>query len=992
MPVPTPEQWRALGPYLDEAIEKTDAERSAWLSALRTRNPAIADQLEVCLDQHRALSEAGFLEGRSAELSWEAGLAGQTLGAYRLISQIGEGGSSSVWLAERNDARFERRVAVKFLKIARMGRAGEQRFRREGLILGKLAHPHIAELFDAGVSHAGQPYLILEHIDGDHIERYCDRHKLTIEARIALFLDALDAVAYAHDHQVIHRDLKPPNILVRRDGQVKLLDFSIAKLIEDEAALAAESTQMLTPEYAAPEQISGGATTPATDVYALGVVLYILLTGQHPSGAGPQTQAGLMHSILDSEPVRPSDVVSFEATGGHNAAMRATTPPQLGRTLRGDLDTIVLKALKKKSGERYSSVRALAADLRSYLRHEPIQAKPDSLAYRSGKFLRRHRWKATATAFASLATAGAALAAWTFAHRSEPSPELKQQRLTANAASLPVLDAAISPDGKYLGFTDREGIHLQTVETGEIRDVMLLPEMPRISAQWAFGSWYPDSLRFVASVSIAGKPETVWSVPVSGQSPEKLAEVDALTGVASVSPDGSHIAFAAQHSAVGAAELWVMGPRGESPHRILTAENGSGFWGITWSPAGNRLAYMHLRPDSRRSEALSVTIQTCDLSGANQTTVVREDTISAFAWVPPNRLIYSRSTQRGSARTGDLWELTVDGRDGTPQGAPSRRTDWSGFSIKRMNATADGKRLAFVRRAHHSSIFVGELADNGNRVLHSRRLLDDDHINIALAWTPDSREVIFSSQHAATRQIFRQALRPGSIPQQLTSSPVTSYYVARLTPDGRSVLLEGEPSRLGPMGIYRAAVTGGVPQLLFPVDGLTQFWCSNKAVGLCVTGGIADGRNELVISSFDPGKAGPKEVLHIPVEPRTDARVGWDYSWELSPDGAWIAMLKRYTNRIRLIPLSGGPEKSVTVAGYPELMNLDWSVDSQSFYVSTYGPAGGTMLHIDLLGTAQSIWTQPDAVYLSGFPSPDARHLAITSESADANVWMFGNF
>ena len=196
----------------------------------------------------------------------------------------------TVWLAERNDGRFERRVAVKVLNIALMGKGGEERFKREGRILGRLTHPHIAELIDAGVSPAGQPFLVLEYVEGDHIDRYCDQHRLDVRARVRLFLDALHAVAQAHANLIVHRDLKPSNILVRTDGQAKLLDFGIAKLLEGdgqtgESPLTLEGGRAMTPEYAAPEQLKGEAVTTATDVYASGVLLYVLLTGQHPAGA-----------------------------------------------------------------------------------------------------------------------------------------------------------------------------------------------------------------------------------------------------------------------------------------------------------------------------------------------------------------------------------------------------------------------------------------------------------------------------------------------------------------------------------------------------------------------------------------------------------------------------------------------------------------------------------------------------------------------------------
>lgn len=381
-----PDSWLAVSPYLDKALDMEEQERGAWLKSLRNENPSIADQVETLLDEHRALRGAGFLDQAPSLPA----LAGQSIGAYTLMSPIGEGGMGAVWLAERSDGRFERRVALKFLRIALAGQSGEERFKREGTILGRLAHANIAQLLDAGVSPNGQPYLVLEHVEGEHIDRHCDERKLDVDARIGLFLEVLAAVAHAHANLIVHRDLKPSNVLVNTEGHVKLLDFGIAKLLEDEglpgiaSKLTREAGGAMTLLYAAPEQVTGGAVTTATDVYALGVMLYVLLTGQHPAGPSPTSVADVIKSIVDTEPVRLSRVAS----------------DKLGRRLSGDLETIVAKALKKNPQERYVSVSEFANDLRRHLNHEPIGARADTLRYRAVKFVRRNR---TAVALASLA-------------------------------------------------------------------------------------------------------------------------------------------------------------------------------------------------------------------------------------------------------------------------------------------------------------------------------------------------------------------------------------------------------------------------------------------------------------------------------------------------------------------------------------------------------------------------------------------------------------
>ncbi|HEX3704366.1 MAG TPA: serine/threonine-protein kinase [Vicinamibacterales bacterium] len=391
-----PRQWQAISEHLDRALDMGVGERAAWLAMLEQREPTLASELRLLLDEHRAVVLERFLEEGPPTPLGLPPAAGQTIGAYRLIAPIGEGGMGSVWLAERMDGRFDRRVAAKFLSVALVGR-GEERFRREGAILARLSHPHIAQLIDAGVSDGHQPYLILEHVDGEHIDAYCDRRTLDVGARITLFVDVLAALAHAHTMLIVHRDIKPSNVLVTADGSVKLLDFGIAKLLEDEGRegtatkLTLDGGGALTPEYAAPEQMTGGPITTATDVYSLGVLLYVLLSGRHPSGAA-RTPADLVKALVETEPRRLSDVVG--AVGGEsaaNAARRASTPDRLRRLARADLDTILARALKKEPAQRYPSVAALADDLRRYMRHEPIAARPDTMAYRTTKFVRRNR-------------------------------------------------------------------------------------------------------------------------------------------------------------------------------------------------------------------------------------------------------------------------------------------------------------------------------------------------------------------------------------------------------------------------------------------------------------------------------------------------------------------------------------------------------------------------------------------------------------------------
>jgi serine/threonine-protein kinase len=388
--------WAEISPILDTALELSPADRRELVSGIGRERPALADALSRLLESHDRLVGSDFLASSPHAITdSRPSLVGHTLGAYTLEAPLGVGGMGTVWRARRSDGRYEGSVAVKVLNLALVGQAGDDRFRREGTILARLAHPHIARLLDAGVTVAGQPYLVLEFVEGTRLDRYADEHRLPAGARLELFLQVADAVAHAHASLIAHRDLKPSNVLVDRQGQVKLLDFGIGKLLEESLEDPSERTLVgglsLTPEYAAPEQARGDAVTTAVDVYALGVLLHILLTGRHPTGASARNSVDHLRALAEREPERASDAVGSGDSAEARAALRGSTPARLRRQFRGDLDRIVVAALRKAPADRYPSVTALIDDVRRYLRHEPVSIRAPHWRYRAARFLRRHR-------------------------------------------------------------------------------------------------------------------------------------------------------------------------------------------------------------------------------------------------------------------------------------------------------------------------------------------------------------------------------------------------------------------------------------------------------------------------------------------------------------------------------------------------------------------------------------------------------------------------
>ncbi|HET9445075.1 MAG TPA: serine/threonine-protein kinase [Steroidobacteraceae bacterium] len=383
-------RWPEIDGYLDRALDLTPAERERWLNELTSSQPGMAKMLRELLAECEALNASQFLEVSPLVDLPTLGrpkLEGERIGAYTIERLLGRGGMGEVWHARRSDGRFEAECAIKFLDDTLSQKKLVERFRREGRLLARLAHPNIARLLDAGATADGRQFLVLEYVDGARIDRYCDLHGLQTEARIRLFAEAVLAVAHAHSNLIVHRDLKPSNVLVTRGGAVKLLDFGIAKLIGVRRPDGDESTRtlveeiVLTPEYAAPEQLLGEPPSTATDVYQLGMLLFVLLIGRHPlQSAG--TRADRIRAALAGRVPRASDL----ATGA------------LRKKLRGDLDAILATALHADPHRRYQTAAALRDELLRYLSREPVIARRGARLYGMRTFIARHRMAVTACA------------------------------------------------------------------------------------------------------------------------------------------------------------------------------------------------------------------------------------------------------------------------------------------------------------------------------------------------------------------------------------------------------------------------------------------------------------------------------------------------------------------------------------------------------------------------------------------------------------------
>lgn len=438
--------WKQLWEVFEAAVDLPEPERTAYLKATCAGDQALLEQVQKLIA--RDAQESGPLDRAiDPEAVIDAVSAGtpKSVGPYRIEEEIGRGGAGQVFLGTRDDPDFEQKVAIKLIPLGRYSQSVQKRFLLERQILSDLDHENIARLLDGGITDEGIPYLIMEFIDGVPIDEYCDSHSLSLEQRLVLFRQVCDAVHYAHRQLVVHRDIKPGNVLVDQQGRVKLLDFGVAKLLEPGFAENLPATEtvgrMATPEYASPEQLRGERLSTATDIYSLGVLLYQLLTGRRPIDIDRSDLVSAVSAITLNEPVRPSAMQRSPASRPESRAPAA-------RLLRGDLDNIVMLALRKDPDRRYASAALFSQDIERYQAGFPVLARAESVSYRVGKFVRRHPFGVAATTLAAVLLAGLAVTSFIQAQNLEVAlaeARLEQQKSSQIAEFLQGLFEANDP-------------------------------------------------------------------------------------------------------------------------------------------------------------------------------------------------------------------------------------------------------------------------------------------------------------------------------------------------------------------------------------------------------------------------------------------------------------------------------------------------------------------------------------------------------------------
>jgi Tol biopolymer transport system component/DNA-binding winged helix-turn-helix (wHTH) protein len=576
-------------------------------------------------------------------------------------------------------------------------------------------------------------------------------------------------------------------------------------------------------------------------------------------------------------------------------------------------------------------------------------------------------------------------------------PEATQ--LTANSSENPVTSSAISPDGKYLAFTDHmKKIRMRLLKTGETRTVPEPESLKGSFVDWHVASWFPDGTRFLVNAStsktVAKSPgskhfnppvtpvaqeSSIWSVSLLGGAPGKLRD-DAEAY--SVSPDGSLIAFETNATELGTREIRLMNVNGGQERMLCETDRNSTIGGITWSRDGRRVIYFSFN-------SLQSAIISHDLQGGAPTTIAsfsRPNDLIDSIWSPDGRLIYVLADD-SSHYSCNFWELAVNSDTGRATGKPRQLSNWSGSCIGQTSMTTDGKQLAFHRWARQTAVYVADASGSGMVAGSMRRLTRSEYVNAAETWTPDGKALVFRSLRDGHLKIFRQAL--DSDTEEMLVVGAENAGGTSISPDGSWLFYLDCGKKWDcehTVPLMRIPISGGTPQLVLQSNTYGRPRCAVSPATLCAIAESSDDGKSLIFTAFDALKGRGQELTRFETDPAAT------YSWGLSLDGTRIAILKDGDRRIHTLSLNGQPPRQTEVNGWDHLRGVYWAADGKGFFTCALGPAGSVLLHTDMQGKAKPLWQQEGNTSTYALPSPDGRHLAIVGTSRTNNVWMIENF
>ncbi len=936
----------------------------------------------------------------------------KTLAHYTVFEQIGAGGMGAVYRAR--DTRLGRDVALKLLPPEMFAdERARARLLQEARLASALNHPHICTIYEVGEAD-GQTYIAMELVRGRPLSEQIPPEGLAAESVLRYGAQVADALAHAHDHGIVHRDLKGANVVITADGRAKVLDFGLAKRTVAESGdepLGPQRTApppwpsspepqptspqprpvftgsppnptdsglvVGTPQYWAPETLRGEGASERSDIWALGVLLHRMATGGMPfQGRTPyDLSAAILHEQLPALPARVP------------AGLRA----------------VIQRCLEKEPAQRFQRASEVRATL-EILQHDlrvPAQEVPSAGRPAAGRPVaeqpaadRRSRMRRGVPLFAAavLLVVVATGAGWLVWRQSGRPRELKQRQLTTDSSD-PSSLAFISPDGKYLAAVGHAGLSLRAIDSGESHP-LTLPEGFSFSGLFPFASWFPDGSQLLVSGHMADETPCIWAIPVLGGRARKIRGDGSF---ATLSRDGSRIAYMRQGK--NGAEIWCARVSGEDPRRVIASDSTGMIPACpVWSPSGQRLAYARAVTGP---QGLEMQLESCDLEGHRRHIFSappgqRMHYFTVPAWLPDGRLVFGLSDPPPSQGDMNLWSMRVDPRSGAPSGKPRRVTQWLRLSLVCPTGfSADGKRLTVGIVAYQSDCYIGRIAGGDSLLQDIKRLTRSDRMDWQPAWTPDSKAILFASNRNGSSDIFRQAL-DASEAEPLVTGPGDQSWPC-ISPDGRWILYEdlGSASAGNPAPtarLMRLPVAGGPPEAVLDMQPTAGYCCAaHPAPGatrasLCVLSEMQGA--DMVFMAFDPLLGRGRELT------RVRAEVG--SPWDLSPDGAALAIVVQDSvAHIRVVSLRDGATHDVRPNPQFGIESLAWAADSGSWLATgMVGRAGAEewrLVRVAPGGKATAL-VPPQFWMYSSAASPDGRRVAYTNNTGESSVWLLEDF
>ena len=1005
----TPERWAQIEELFHRAAECDPRERIGLL------DEACGDDLELRRQVETLLNcESGGVQAAIRTVLGTIGfpLAGETISHYRIIEGVGAGGMGSVYRAE--DIKLGRQVALKFLPEDSLKQPGSlARFEREARSASALEHPNICPIYEFG-EHEGLPFLVMQLLEGETLRELLDSKRLKLanikpelhrkkqksaglpfEEVLDLGVQIADGLEAAHAKGIIHRDIKPANIFVTTRGQAKILDFGLAKatgiaagVIEEDLDTAGNDgtserkpssatsdlflsrtgIAMGTAGYMSPEQARGEKLDARTDLFSFGLVLYEMATGQRAFKGN--TGLLLYDAILHQAPVPAR---------------------QLNRELPARLEEVIHRALQKNREARYQSVTELRADL------QKLKRKID------GRRARR-LWVA-ASAAVLLVITGTVFWFMKYALTASPGlPDLKLTQLTDNAPENPVAQGAISPDGKYLAYTDTKGIHVKLVGSDEIQNVPQPEELMSGSVAWDFNGrpWFPDGKRFFVHAHPATEtPDewsnlttSIWLVSVHGGPPRKLR--DQATAW-EVSPDGSWIAFTSLipgtrfQSGKG---IWLMAPDGTRVHKLFENDSDRVLCCLHFFPKEHRVGYVI------QADGIDDAFVTRDVNGGPETNVFRGNW-GGGTWLPGGKWLYTDNCQQTGIRADyqcNFWVKRVDLRNGKVIETSRRLTNWFGFTVGSVSVTADGKRVGFLEAFSRGASYIADLERGGTRLANLRRItFEEGGDDLVRDWTADSKTLVLEHLRSDHYQISKQALS-GDTPESIVTSGPGLTEKAVVSPNGKWIILQVFPLKADPVllktnvPVVRVPITGGSPESILTVREGSSVLCARPPSDVCVIAETTEDLKGITVTAFDPVKGRASELARF--TPWEDPSLGADHSLlcDLSPDGSRLAFARSPAGPIEVHSLRGQQTLTIPTTGLDPLRQITWAADGHGLFISTHKQNGGELRRLDLYGKSNVIWKCTGPWICLANPSPDGRHVAIYEAKQNANLFMMENF